>query len=239
MSIVLKIRRGDGAFWGALKRIARAIQAFHLPVGPATRPLFSLLYRLHVTARECLIWTFRFFWYEPLFRSQCAEVGTSFQMEQLPYLTGQGRIVIGDGVRISGQPAIRFSNRLRLNPELIVGDGTFIGHECVFHIASAIRIGKHCLLARGVKVYDVNAHPIDAARRRIEESFPPENTQPVIIEDDVWVGTQTMILKGVTIGARSIVGAGSIVTADVPPDVVVAGNPARIVKHLAVPPTEA
>jgi acetyltransferase-like isoleucine patch superfamily enzyme len=155
-------------------------------------------------------------------------------MEQLPYLTGKGRIVVGDRVRLSGKPSIGFSNGLRQDPELRIGDGTFIGHDCSFNIATAVHIGKHCLLAGGVKVYDVDAHPLDAVRRRAEEPFPPENSRPVVIEDDVWVGTQAMILKGVTIGARSIVGASAVVTADVPTDVVVAGNPARVIKRLAV-----
>ncbi len=61
-------------------------------------------------------------------------------------------------------------------------------------------------------------------------------TQPidaVHIGDDVWIGQGAIVLKGVTIGHRSVVGAGAVVTKDVPADVVVAGNPARIVKHLA------
>lgn len=233
-TISLRIRQGKSPFWRGLKRVARGVLQMHVPVGSVTRPLFQSLYGLHVMTREGLRWALRFFWFEPLFRSQCVAVGTNFQMEQLPYLSGSGQIVIGDHVRLSGKPSIGFSNRLRHAPELVIGHGTFIGHDCSFAIATAVRIGKHCLLAGGVKVYDVDAHPIDAARRRAEEPFPPENSRPVIIEDDVWIGTRAMILKGVTIGARSIVGAGAVVTSDVPPDVVVAGNPARVVKHLAM-----
>jgi acetyltransferase-like isoleucine patch superfamily enzyme len=57
-------------------------------------------------------------------------------------------------------------------------------------------------------------------------------TAPVTIEDDVWIGAQCIILKGVTIGARSIIGAGSVVTKDIPADCVAAGNPCRIIKEL-------
>jgi acetyltransferase-like isoleucine patch superfamily enzyme len=233
-TIGLRIRQGKSPFWRGLKRVARGVLQMHVPVGSVTRPLFQSLYGLHVMTREGLLWALRFFWFEPLFRSQCVAVGANFRMEQLPYLLGKGRIVIGDRVRLSGKPSIGFSNRLHPDPELIIGDGTFIGHDCSLVIATAITIGKHCLLAGGVKIYDVDAHPIDAARRRVEEPFPPENSRPVIIEDDVWVGTRAMILKGVAIGARSIVGAGAVVTSDVPPDVVVAGNPARVVKRLTV-----
>ena len=61
---------------------------------------------------------------------------------------------------------------------------------------------------------------------------PPEAIKPVLIGDDVWIGADAKILKGVAIGDRSIVGAGAIVTKSVPPDVIVAGNPARVVKSL-------
>jgi acetyltransferase-like isoleucine patch superfamily enzyme len=231
-TISLRIRQGRGPFWGTLKRVARALLQVHLPVGPLTRPLFGFLYCLHVMMREGILWALRFFWFEPLFRSQCVAVGTRFQMEQLPYLTGKGQIALGSGVSLSGKSAIGFSNRLRADPKLIIGDGTFIGHDCSLNIATSVTIGKHCLLAGGVKVYDFDGHPIDAARRRAGEPFPPENSRQVVIEDDVWVGTRAIILKGVTIGARSIVAAGAVVTADVPADVVVGGNPARIIKHL-------
>lgn len=231
-TIGLRIRQGKGPFWRGLKRVVRALLAVHVPVGPVTRPLFQALYALHVAAREGLALALRFFWYEPLFRSQCVSLGSRFQMEQLPYITGKGRIVIGDSVRLSGKPSLIFSNCLRQDPELVIGDGTFIGHDCCFNIATAVHIGKHCLLAGRIRVYDVDSHPIDAVQRRSAGTFPAENSSPVVIEDDVWIGSRAIILKGVTISARSIVGAGAVVTRDVPPDVVVGGNPARVVKHL-------
>ncbi len=238
MSIVAKIRKGEGPFWGGLKRLARQLLHFHLPVVGPTRPVFKLLYLLHVTAREGVIWALRFFWYEPLFRSQCVSIGEGFQMEKLPYLMGQGRLIIGRRVRLSGKPIIGFTNRTQASPELLLGDGTFIGHDCRFDVASSIRIGNHCLLATGVKVSDYDGHALDAARRRAGEPSPAEEVKPVTIGDDVWIGAGAVILKGVSIGDRSIVGAAAVVTKDVPPDVVVAGNPARVVKQLKSP-TEA
>jgi acetyltransferase-like isoleucine patch superfamily enzyme len=232
MSVGLKIRRGEGPVWAQAKWLARRILHCHLPVSSLSRPVFRLLYAVHVGAREGLIWARRFFWYEPLFRSQCVSVGERFQMEELPYLAGQGEIVIGERVRLSGKPSIGFSNRLRTRPSLVIGDGTFIGHQCSFHVAAAVRIGKDCLLAAGVKVYDFDGHPLDAARRRAGEPTPSEGVRPVVIGDDVWIGTGAIVLKGVTIGDRSVVGAGAVVSRDVPTDVVVAGNPARVVKEL-------
>ena len=99
-------------------------------------------------------------------------------------------------------------------------------------------IGKHCLLSGGVSVSDYDGHPTDAVLRRTSPA-PRESIEPVVIGDDVWIGAAARILKGVTIGDRSIVGAGAIVTKDVPPDVVVAGNPARVVKWLVAAGTDA
>jgi serine acetyltransferase len=232
MSLLVKLRRGEGPFWGGLKGLLQRALRFHLPVFWLTRPVFSLLYHLHVGVREGGIRLLRFLWYEPLLRSQCAQVGRGFQMEQLPFMSGSGRIVIGDHVTFAGKQVLIFGNRGEAEPELVIGDHTFIGHLCSFAVSGSLRIGRHCLLASWVQVSDYDGHPIDAERRRAGEPAPPEGIRPVVIGDDVWIGASAIILKGVRIGDRSIVGAGSVVTRDVPPDVVVAGNPARVVKSL-------
>jgi len=225
--LVTKLRRGEGPFWGAAKGAARRVLSFHLPVNALTRPLFSLLYGVHVASREWVAWALRFFWYEPLFRSRCAEVGEGFRMEQLPYLSGRGRIAIGRHVWLSGKSTIEFSNRLHADPELRIGDGSFVGHGCVFHVADSVRVGDHCLLAGGVMVFDCDGHPLDAGRRRAGEPTPRSGVAPVVIGDDVWIGSGALVLKGVTVGDRAVIAARSVVTGDVPAGVVVAGNPAR------------
>ena len=225
---------------GPFRRAARAALTGHVPVRGPMRAAFGALYRLHVIGREGWLWALRFFWFEPLFRSQCAKVGCGLRMEQLPYVVGQGRIVIGDGVRLSGKPSIAFSKQGGLGarePELEIGDGTFIGHGCSFGVASSVRIGNDCLLAGGVSVRDWDGHPLDAGRRARRERVGVEAIRPVVIEDGAWIGGGARFLRGVRIGARSVVGAGAVVACDVPPDCVVAGNPARVVKVLA-PATE-
>jgi acetyltransferase-like isoleucine patch superfamily enzyme len=128
-----------------------------------------------------------------------------------------------------------FGNRADTHPELIIGDDTFIGHGCSFAVSCSVKVGKHCLLAGDVQVSDYDGHPIDAGRRRAGEPTPPEGIRPVVIGDDVWIGAGALILKGVQVGDRAVIGARAVVTRDVPPDTVVAGNPARVVKQLAPP----
>ena len=243
MSLRGKLRRGEGPFWGRAKRTAKVMYSLHIPVNGLTRPMFRTAYRFHVLARDSWIWAKRFCWYEPLFRSQCESVGTGFRMEALPWLDGSGRIVIGQNVILSGKSSFTFYRPVFGPPELVIGDGTFIGHNCGFNVGRSVRIGRHCLFATNVQIFDNDGHPVDAAMRRMSMLTPPEEIKPVVIGDEVWVGNGALILKGVTIGDRSVIGARSVVTKDVPPDMIVAGNPARVVKELtppagAVPPSD-
>jgi acetyltransferase-like isoleucine patch superfamily enzyme len=214
------------------KRFVLGLLHLHIPVGNVARPFVKILYGLHVAGREALIWLLRFFWYEPLFRSRCERVGERLQMEKLPYITGAGRIVVGSDVWLSGKSTIGFGNRVYDTPEFSIGDHSFVGHNCSFLIAESVTIGKHCLLAGGVRVSDFDGHPADAEARRRNDPMPADSIQPIVIGDDAWIGAGAYILKGVRIGERAIIGAGSVVTADVPADAVAAGNPARIIRQL-------
>ncbi len=231
MNPIILIRRGEGPVWGCLKRLAQAILRLHLPVVPLTRPFFRMLYWLHVGVREGGIFLLNFFWFEPLFRSQCTAVGRGVAIEFLPYIQGNGRIILGDNVLMAGKPSFAFLNRWIDAPELIIGDHTFVGHGCGIAVAESVRIGRYCRLAGGVGISDYDGHPTDALLRRTSPA-PRESISPVVIGDDVWIGAGARILKGVSIGDRSIIGAGAVVTKSVPPDVIVAGNPARVVKCL-------
>lgn len=89
----------------------------------------------------------------------------------------------------------------------------------------SITIGNHVTVGCNSVITDTDFHPLDAAHRR--ESPLDGATAPIIIEDDVFIGMQSMILKGVRLGAGCVVGAGSVVTRDVPAGAVVGGNPAK------------
>jgi maltose O-acetyltransferase len=108
-----------------------------------------------------------------------------------------------------------------------IGDQVFINFNCVILDINAVNIGDRSMLGPGVHIYAAT-HPIDAKTR----SSLLEFGKPVTIGEDVWIGGGAIICPGVSIGDRSIIAAGAVVTRDVPPDVIVGGNPARVIKDI-------
>ncbi|MBC7981251.1 MAG: acyltransferase, partial [Armatimonadetes bacterium] len=95
---------------------------------------------------------------------------------------------------------------------------------------SGINIGRHCNLGGNVRIFDHDFHALDADVRRGPRGCDDCATKPISIGDDVFIGAESIILKGVTIGHRAVIGAGSVVTRDIPDDSVAAGNPAVIIR---------
>ncbi len=132
-------------------------------------------------------------------------------------------LVIGDEFKIwSGHRQTLISGWGKLT----IGDRVFVNCGTVLLSVVEITIGDDVALANEVYVMDSNSHGVEG-RDTVEA--------PVRIGDGTWVGARAMILPGVTIGKRVVVGAGSVVTRDVPDDVLVAGNPARVVRSLIYP----
>jgi maltose O-acetyltransferase len=111
-----------------------------------------------------------------------------------------------------------------------LGAKVYFNFNCVILDVAPVTIGDHALFGPGVHVYTA-LHPLDAAERR----RGVESGAPVTIEDDVWLGGGAIVCPGVRIGARSVIGAGSVVTRDIPPDVFAAGNPCRVLRPLHDP----
>lgn len=108
-----------------------------------------------------------------------------------------------------------------------IGDDSAVGCNAVLGAGGGIQIGNHVLIGQGVNIH-AERHNFDEVDRLISEQGVQYT--PVIIEDDVWIGSKATILGGVTIGGGSVVGAGSVVTKSIPPYSVVVGVPARIIR---------
>jgi len=231
-NFIIKIKKRESAFYRVLFVAIKSIYSISLPVNKATRPFFSFIYHVHIFLREARIWIVKSIYSEPLFKSQCHSVGKGLWMERLPYIVGSGRITLGNNVKLSGRIHVIFSNKICNEPELTIGDNTFLGHNTSFMIAKSVKIGNDCLFASGICIFDNDGHPIDHRKRK--DNMPPDENQvkPVEIGNNAWIGTNAYIMKGVHIGDRSIIGAGAVVIKDVPEDCIVGGNPAQIIKNL-------
>jgi acetyltransferase-like isoleucine patch superfamily enzyme len=145
----------------------------------------------------------------------------------------KSRIVVGSNSHIYGQLTIH-----KLGGKIHIGNDCSLGENSRIVSLSKITIGDRVMIAHNVNILDNNSHPIDAKDRHIDflnnylhHNIPVDiASQEVIIEDDVWIGFNSIILKGVRIGRGAIIGAGSIVTKDIAPWTVNVGNPIQSIK---------
>lgn len=150
---------------------------------------------------------------------------------------------IGDDCIISGNFVFESTAGIvKIGNHSYIGGGTFISR-------SSIEIGDNVTIAWGCTFYDHDSHSLDYLKRRKDiddelndirngrnfianKDWSDVNSKPIKICNDAWIGMNVIILKGVTVGEGAIVGAGSVVTKDVPAWTIVAGNPARVVKDV-------
>ena len=128
---------------------------------------------------------------------------------------------------------------------IVIGDYCYVGEGARIWSAKSIKIGHRVLISHNVNIFDSDTHPIDDYEGRhqqfkdiIATGHPHTldlREEAVVIEDDVLIACQSVILKGVTIGRGAVVGAGSVVTHDVAPFTLVAGNPARVIRAITPP----
>ena len=143
------------------------------------------------------------------------------------------QLVIGDHVILRHNKLFCFGKG-----KLTIGDYSYLGDNTQIDAAEGVMVGNYCMLSNRVMIQDHTSHPVSPKKRRQQlidlQKKPTDVYDTVIkrvkIEDNVWIGMDALILKGVTIGKNSIVGARAVVTKNVPPNSIVAGNPARVVK---------
>ena len=116
---------------------------------------------------------------------------------------------------------------------ITIGERTEINGNCVFLDCNKIEIGSNVLIGPAVQLYAAT-HPLRLDERlpRGESSFCVVESAPIVVEDGVWIGGGSIVLPGVRIGKGSVIGAGSVVTKDVPPGVLAFGNPCRVRKKI-------
>lgn len=170
----------------------------------------------------------RVFFAEPLFKAYCTRYGRNLHTgPHLHWVQGNGDILIGDNVSIDGRCNFFFAASYTERPTLIIGDYTGFGHNCSFVIGKQISIGRHCRFGSGIQMFDSPGHPLDPEKRLAGAPANIQDVRPIQIGDNVWVGSSAVIMPGVSIGDNSVVAQSAVVMSNIPPNVVVAGNPAR------------
>ena len=155
-------------------------------------------------------------------------------------LEGRGTISFGTGVSFGWERSPRFESSYayidaRNRQSLIaIGNGSVFSNDAAliseWHGGGAgISIGRNCIVGVGFRCYDSDFHPLNAAERNDGKKV---KMKPVCIGDDVFIGENVTVLKGSEIGDRSVDGAGSVVCGKFPADSLIAGNPARLIRHL-------
>ena len=157
---------------------------------------------------------------------QATSVGPKVRLWGRPSVRNDGRMIIGNRARLVSTitPLELVAGR---DGTLEIGEGVFINYGCSIAASKLIRIGPNCSIGTYVIIMDNDFHRLEPERRNER----PES-MPIILEENVWLGARVIVLRGVTIGAGSAIGAGSVVTRDIPPRSVAVGVPARVIKTL-------
>lgn len=155
-----------------------------------------------------------------------AQIGPRVRLEGRARVVTDGRLRLGERVRLIGH-VVPVELAVEQGAELTIGDRTFLNYGVSIGASRSITIGADCNFGPYVNVVDTGFHELDP-ERRLER---PE-AQPVRIGDNVWLGVRVIVLPGVTIGEHSVVGAGSVVTSDIPPRSLAVGSPARVIRSL-------
>jgi acetyltransferase-like isoleucine patch superfamily enzyme len=167
--------------------------------------------------------------------SDCKVVGRPYALQPVQ-LVGRGEIHFNGRVTIGFFPSPFFLNGYaylearKHSAKVIIGNGTWINNNFVaISEHKGITIGENVCIGTFVEIYDSNFHGLEPDRRSISSS---QEASDVVIEDNVFIGSNVKILKGVTIGRNSVIANGSIVVKNIPPGVIAGGNPAKVLKHI-------
>lgn len=161
----------------------------------------------------------------PLALAGCTRVGPGARVRGFPVVENEGGTIrIGKNFCVFSYLA---KVQLYAGPEgtLEIGDDTFVNNGTILSASMLIRIGSRVNIAPHCVLMDNDFHGT------ADRDGPPK-VAPIVIEDDVWLGTRVTVLRGVTIGRGSVIAAGAVVTKDVPPGVIAGGVPAKVLRRL-------
>lgn len=152
--------------------------------------------------------------------------GTPHMHHLPPRLLLAGSVTVGRDLRTMAGIA-RPQIAVRPGATLVLGEHVFLNQGSLVNCGHDVRIGSNTMLADFAVVSDDDEHSLDGG---------PIRRLPIVIGDNVWIGRNALVLPGVTIGDNSVIGAGSVVTHDIPADSVAVGSPAKVIRTLTIAP---
>jgi acetyltransferase-like isoleucine patch superfamily enzyme len=177
-----------------------------------------------------LRWKVNSTWYKKEFN----HVDRGFLVKGRCEIRSEGYITVGRNVILDSFREIPISIQVGKDAKLSIGDDVCMNFGTFISCNISIQIGDRCLIAQDVMLLDDDGHPVEWRLRHDYWPEGPDNRLggPIQIEDNVWISARAIILKNVRIGQNSVIGAGSVVTKDVPSNALVAGVPAKVIKKL-------
>ena len=158
-----------------------------------------------------------------IYLRSATRIGARVRLRGRPWIVNRGTMTIGDRVQLVSTVA-----KLELvtlpGGHLDIGNRVYINYGTSIVASNHVKISDGCLIGAHVTVMDTDFH-------RVEDKMPDRTGIPIVLEERVWLANRSIVLKGITIGHDSVVAAGSVVVEDVPPRVVVAGVPARVIRR--------
>ncbi len=159
-----------------------------------------------------------------IYLRRCTDVGRYVRVSGRPFISNAGSLTVGERVLIEST-TVRCELITYVGGTLEIGPRTYINYGCSISAHKLVRVGADCHLGPYTNMIDNAYHDLD------DHSVTPPS-RPIIVGDNVWIGTRAIILPGVTIGDGAVIGAGAVVTKDVPARSIAAGNPARVLRTL-------
>lgn len=166
-------------------------------------------------------------WYK-LRMGKRVQFGRNFVTNGSLVIRGPGRVILGDDINAWGHAEKNVLITYTPDSVISIGKGTRLNGAGI-QAYTRVSVGARCILSSTI-IFDSDFHPLSPTQRHDPDA--PVAAAPINIGENVWVGGQSAVLKGITIGENSVVAFRAVVSKDVPANVVVAGNPAQIVKRL-------
>ena len=217
-----------------LARVAycTVVSLCHIEV-PVVQPIHAMAYRLHYLLRQSIASIMRIAYWTPLFKTRLEGPARRLYLYSgMPQLLGPLRIRIGADCRISGHTTFSGRGSAPQTPLLAVGDNVDISWQTTIAVGSVVMIGDNVRIAGRCFLAGYPGHPLDPVARAQGLPETDDQVDDIILEKDVWLATGVSVMAGVTIGQATIVAAGSVVTHDLPPGVLAAGVPAKVIRRI-------